>query len=219
MRPSASPAARHFAVAAQAVSMIQRLTVGRDRACRQRVDEGARRKNAALRMAPADQRLGADDRFVRQPHLGLEVELELIVVDGRAAAPDRGCGGPAPARAARAGRTGSRGRRRTSPGRARGPHWRSVRRHLRRRLARWRAGAAADMQDLVVDHDRAPRAACSSASTTPPITSGSPQPGMITTNSSPPRRQTWPRAPSDFGQSLPDLDQELVAGRMARACR
>ncbi len=62
--------------------MIQRLTVGRDRARRQRVDEGARRKNAALRMAPADQRLGADDRFVRQPDLRLEVELEFVVGEG-----------------------------------------------------------------------------------------------------------------------------------------
>ena len=38
---------------------------------------------------------------------------------------------------------------------------------------------------------------------------------MITMNSSPPRRQTWPRLAGDLHQPLADLDQQLVAGRMA----
>ncbi len=33
-------------------------------------------------------------------------------------------------------------------------------------------------------------------------------------NSSPPRRQTWPRVARDVHQALTDLNQQLVAGRM-----
>src|SRR5215471_10955820 len=33
-------------------------------------------------MPPADKRLGADDRFVRQPHLRLEVKFELVMLEG-----------------------------------------------------------------------------------------------------------------------------------------
>ena len=74
--------ARQAAACAQAVRMIQRPTSGAIALSAERVDEGARREHAALRMPPAQQRLGADHGVVRQPDLRLEIELELVLREG-----------------------------------------------------------------------------------------------------------------------------------------
>ena len=53
--------------------------LGRDRARRQRVDERAGRENAGDRVAPAHQGFGADHGAVRKADLRLEVQLELVL--------------------------------------------------------------------------------------------------------------------------------------------
>ena len=82
MRPSGSPAARQAAVFSQAVRRIQRLTSGAIALAPSVSMNSAGRQDAAFGMPPADQRLGADHRVVGQPHLRLEIELEFVFREG-----------------------------------------------------------------------------------------------------------------------------------------
>ena len=82
MRPSGSPAARHAAVFSQAVRMIQRPTSGAIELAASVSMKAPGRDQAAHRMPPAQQRLGADHGFVGEPDLRLEVQLELVLGEG-----------------------------------------------------------------------------------------------------------------------------------------
>jgi len=169
----------------------------RDRARRQGVDEEAGRKNPALRMAPADERLGADDRFVRQSHLRLVVDSNSLASMG---APELHTEAVRACACARITGTKKRHTRppSASPGRARDPHWRSARRRSPVRSARSPSRHCPDMQDLVVDLISSASRCSASFDQASRISNGSPQPGMTTMNRRRPAGDLAARA-GDFG--------------------
>ena len=79
MRLSENPCARQAAALLARGSDDPFADVDRDRAFCQRLDECAGNQDTLLRMSPAQQGFHPDDRVVRKPDLGLEIELELVL--------------------------------------------------------------------------------------------------------------------------------------------
>ena len=214
MRPSGSPMARQAAVFSQAVRMIQRPTSGAIALSAERVDERARREHAALRMPPAQQRLGADHRFVREPDLRLEIELEFVLREG---APQFEIEA-APRLCLRAQHRQEEAIVAAAVGFGLVERKIGVGDQLVDIVAVVRrdgdAGAAAEMQDVIVDLERLRQPLQHRVDEFADRRRGSPQSGRITTNSSPPEPADRAAVAGDFRQAMADLDQQLVAGRV-----
>ena len=128
--------------------------LGGDRAFRERLDECSGRQDAAHRVPPAQQRFGADHGLVREPDLRLEIELELVLGVGPSELEIE----PAPGLRLRAQH------RQEEPAHAAAVGLGLVERevgvrdqfvHVRAVIGRdGDAGAGADMEDVVVDGER-----------------------------------------------------------------
>ena len=194
----------------------------RDGAFGQRVDEGGRRDQPALRMSPAQQRLGAHHGIVGEPDLRLVVQLELVLGEGAPQLHAEPAPRLRPRPQHRQEEPVGAGRRRPWPGRARDPRWRSARRPA---APSWGAMAMPALP---------PRCSTCSLMSNGSLSRSQHQIdelgdhariaaiGTTTTNSSPPSRHTM----AGRGALVRDLDQALrrprpAAGRRSndRACR